>query len=436
MNLFKQLKLTLIDAPISLRRLKKGSFVWGAIYSLSTFIVFGLFVWLMLSNQQAIKELLLDYLFPKSWQNISEKLVEFLFESQAKVVLSNMILSGSLVLASITLFPVKEKYSAAFEQDGDYQNGAIKEFPLFLQAWEEVKLFLLYLTAQSVILWIGYYPYQWTTFLAISLSYLFLFFTFGLDIIAPTLQRHRINYSLMLKYFLAHPLLTCGFGLLFSFPLLVIAHYVFKQPELTFIEMTSILFLVNILFLSIAIPSGTHLASRVLSEIRVTHKPTISSVRKSYLAMSILLIFTLFLHSRLIISLHHKSQLLKAEYDLDWSSIEFDMPSLSQIANGKALSQFSIDMVIHNPTQFDILIEPSVIQIQQDKKSIASIDINGFYLASGEKKRINLELNSNSDLSLLSELPQLLEGWRVDMYLDLWPGIPFILNLIDDNNQK
>lgn len=429
MNVLKQLKLPLIDSPLSLRFIKKRSLTWGIFYSICTFVVFGLFIWAMLSHQDEIKALLLDYLFPKSWQGISEKLANFMFESQTKTVLSNMILSGSLVLASITLFPVKEKYSAEFEQDAGYSNGSIREFPLTLQAWEEIKLFLLYLTAQSVILWIGYYPYQWSTVLSITLSYVFLFFTFGLDIIAPTLQRHRINYSLMLKYLLKHPLMVMCFGLLYSLPLVLISHYVFKQTELSFIEMTSILFLTNILFLSLAIPAGTHFASNILPSIRQLSPPAKSKVKFVYGLLSLLLVTSLFLHSRIVVSLHHKSQLLKANYDLDWSSIEFDLPTLTQLTSGKALSQFSIDVVIHNPTEFDIVIETSEIVVKQERKIIANIDLDGFALQSGETKRVTLKLDSDSNLSLVSDFDQILNGWQIDMFIDVWPGIPFMVNI-------
>ena len=199
MRLTQQITLALFFAPLSLRHLKKNSLVWLLSYLTLGLVVFSIFSWFLLENQDHIKQNILDYFFPQSWQNVSERLGVYLFESQAKVVLSNLVLSGSLVMASLFLFPIKEKYSAKFEQDLPVNNGSIKEFPLIMQALEETKLFIVYLAAQSIILWIGYYPYQWATITSIILSYLFLFFTFGLDFISPTLQRHRITYSLIIK---------------------------------------------------------------------------------------------------------------------------------------------------------------------------------------------------------------------------------------------
>ena len=115
MPIIYQLKLSLLDALVSLRFFNRKALSWGVIYSFSTILVFGLFVWLLTYYQTPIKAALLDYLFPKSWQSLSEQLANFLFESQTKIVLGNLILSGSLVLASITLFPIKSsKFESVF----------------------------------------------------------------------------------------------------------------------------------------------------------------------------------------------------------------------------------------------------------------------------------------------------------------------------------
>jgi len=431
MTLLQQLKIALFDSPSSLLKLRGSSLRWMGIYCLTGIAIFSLFVWIMLSNQQSIKDALLNYLFPQSWHELSETLADFLFESQTKSVISNAILSGSLVLASIFLFPIKEKYSAAFEKDAKYKNGKVDEFPLIYQAWEESKLFLIYLTAQSIILFIGYYPYQWASWLSVGLSYLFLFFTFGLDLISPTLQRHRTQYSLILKVLFKKPLLVIFFGLLFSLPAILLSRWVFSFDELSLIEISSILFLTNILFLTLAIPAGTRVASELLPLVQLILPPRKKTIVWGYTIVTLLLASGLFLHSQLIVSLHHKSQLLKAEYNIDWSSIEYEVPSFSQLANGKALSNLSFDMVISNPTEFDILIEKSQMIVEQKQKIIATVNLSGFELLAGESQRIKIEWDSNSDLSQLSDFGNLLEDWRIDMHLQVWPGIPFVFNLVE-----
>jgi len=430
MKIFQQLKLACISAPLSLSKIKRRSAAWLGIYSLCALVAFGIFISLMLLNQEAIKNALLDYFFPQSWHQISVQLGNFLFESQTKVVLSNLIISGSLVFASILLFPIKEKYSAEFEKDAKFDNGESKEFPLIYQAWEESKLFILYITAQSFILWLGYYPYQWTTILSITLSYLFLFFTFGLDFISPTLQRHRTKYSIILKALFFRPLLTLSFGLIFCFPLLILSQFIFTYETLTLIEIISILFLANILFLTIAIPAGTKIASLLLKDIKSMSAIKRQPMLLGYSMMLLVLTSTLYLHSQLIVSLHHKSQLLKAEYQIDWSSFNYNLPSFSQLTNETASSHLSFEVIISNPTQYDIKIEDSQIYVMKTTQTIAQFDLDGFEVPAGKSQRVTMKLNSVSNLGLIKGFSGILEDWRVDIHIQVWKGIPFIINAV------
>lgn len=160
MKILTQINQALFQAPASLRYSKHKTVTWLVIYLSLGLLVFSTFSWFLIDNQQTIKFHILDYFFPQSWHELSEKLGLFFFESQAKIVIGNLVLSGSLVAASIFLFPIKEKYSATFEREAGFDNGPVQEFSLAMQVLEESKLFLFYLTAQSVILWIGYYPYS------------------------------------------------------------------------------------------------------------------------------------------------------------------------------------------------------------------------------------------------------------------------------------
>jgi len=429
MTLTQQLHEAFYKAPLSLAKMKKNSFQWMAVYLSLGIVVFGVFTWLLISNEATIKNLLLDHFFPKSWHQISEQLAAFLFETQAKIVIGNMIIGGSLVLASMVLFPIKEKYSAAFEKDAQFNNGESREFPLWQQAWEETKLFLFYLTAQLIILWLGYYAYNWTKILSISLSYLFLFFTFGIDFIAPTLQRHRTSYTLMLKALLKKPVVVFSFGIIYSLPVIVTSRYIFTVETLSLVEIIGILFFTNILFLTLAVPAGTRIASMLMPEVKRTLAPLKQTKIKGYTAMALLLVLMLFLHGRLVASLHYKSQILKANYTIDWSSFDYQVPTISQLFQGNALSNLSIDMVIDNPTEYDIVIEASQIFITKNELSIATVDLNGFEIPSKENRRVTLKIDSSTNINRLENVNDLLEGWRVDLQFELWPGIPFTLNL-------
>ncbi len=446
MTLSKQFHMVFVKAPLSLKHMKKKSLLWMSIYFISGFTIFSLFTWQLLEHQDTIKKAFLNYFFPESWHYISEKLAQYLFESQAKIVIANMIIGGSLVIASLCLFQIKENLSHAFEKDINIINKASKEFPLFIQAWEEIKLLLIYLTAQSIILWIGYYPYAITKNLSIVLSYFFLFFTFGIDFIAPTFQRHRFNYNLIIKFLLKKLVITLSFGFLFSLPVVLLSQWLFTMENLTLITISGILFLANLLFLTLAVPLGTFIASQLYPDIQNTQPPKKLTHKIAWFSTLVLLTISSYLHIQLIKSLHYKSQILKAEYTPHWSSIDYTLPTLTQVMSGKLIGNFSIDMTIKNPTEYPISIENSQFIIKKSNNKIAFVKLNEFKVNAHEEKSIHLQFESIANLPSLPDFKELKledlditnvnfeeisKNWRIDLYVDIWPGIPFILNIVD-----
>ena len=431
MNLLRSLSEALIHAPLSLRKCRQQSFVFMALYFCSATIIFSVTAYLLIQHEQELKSILLDYLIPKNWQSLSEQIVEFFFASQAKVVISSMIIGASLVFSSVLLFLLKEKYSSVFEREAGYENGPSQDYPLHIQAWEEIKLFLLYITAQLVILWIGYYPYPWANALSITLSFLFLFFTFGLDFISPTFQRHKIPYVVIVKFLVKKFIVTITFGIVFSLPVILLGHFILKQEQLSLVDVISILFLVNILFLTLAVPAGTHLASQLITDARATQVPSTTSRTISYTSLFILLIAGLILHSRLILSMHHKSQFLKAEYDIHWSSFDLKLSSLFESDQQKSLGKLSFDLTIINPTQFDLEVEKSQLLIEKGEHLISKIQLSPLAVAAGDSETITLTLDATSDFSSIDGFGDLLKkDWRIDWELELFPGIPFIINIV------
>jgi len=430
MQLSRQLRQGLIAAPMSLRLARAATLRWCALYFAAGSLVFFTLSWVLLEHQQEIKQALLDYLFPESWQWLSERLGLFFFEAQAKIVIANAILSGSVVLASVFLFPIKEQYSAAFEREAGFDNGPQREFALWMQMQEESKLLLLYLSAQSVILWLGYYPYGWAQASSVALSYGFLFFSFALDFIAPTLQRHRIKYTVIVTVLMKNPLLALFFGALFSAPMLLLSHYVFSREALTLIEMASVLFIASSLFYALAIPAGTHLASALFAEAATTRGPGPQGKRVIYAAVLVTLISMLFLHGGLIASAHHKSQLFKARYSIDWASVRYQLPALSAFLQGQVTSELSFDLTITNSTEFDIVIEPSQLVVDKGEFAIATVDLAGFSVPAGTQQQVVVALDSISNVGQITGSGPLFEGWQIDLHFELWPGIPFIISVV------
>lgn len=420
-----------LASPLAIIRGSAPFYVALLSYLCLGLMIFGLFGYALVENQDAIKQAVMDYLLPESWHYLSNKMVGFFFESQTKVVLAGMIINGSLVVASILLFPLKEYCSARFEEAGAYANGPPKEFPLWLQALEESKLLLLYVTAQSVIFAIGYYPSQWCSWLSNGLSILFLCFSFGLDLIAPTLQRHRIRYSSIIKLLLRKGLSTLLFGAIFAMPLLLLGHVILSSESLSLAQVAGVLFLANMFALALAIPAGTHLASLLFPAAKAQAPPTTKAKQWAYSTLALVLIISGSFHALVATSLHHKSQFLKCEYDLNWDSMRFDMPSLGGLFRGEKEAVLRFELNIHNPTPFDLAVENSVLSFWQNDNLISRTHISAFSVPSGQTVEQPMQFKIQLNGQLLAGLDQITEGWRARLEFELLPGIPFVIELMN-----
>ena len=423
----------LIQALLSPAMIFRGKvlfFISLALYVSIAVIVFGGFSYILVENQDAIRQAVMDYLLPESWHGISERLVNFFFESQTKIVLVSMMISGSIVLASLILFPIKEFCSAKFEQESAYDNGPKKEFPLWMQGLEECKLFALYVAAQSVIFGVGYYPYEWCSWVSNVLSIFFLCYFFGLDFISPTFQRHRIHYSSIIKLLTKYLPVTLLFGALFTVPVLLFGQWMLKQETKSLAEMAATLFMVNIVSMALAVPAGTHVASTLMPAAKTLRLPKTQSKVIAYSFMLCVLALGCSFHGLVAMSMHHKSQLLKCYYDIDFGSMELKMPSLLELARGEKQAELAFDLTIHNPTPFDLRIETSHLTIWQNKNLISRTKFAPLDVASGQTKRQRMQLAVHLNTRLISGFPDMLQGWSAQMEFELMPGIPFIVKVL------
>lgn len=430
MSLIQQLQLTL-SSPLAIVRGRAAFYVALLAYLSLGLLIFGLCGHLLMENQDAIKQAFMDYLLPSSWHYLSDRLLDFFFESQTKVVLAGMIISSSLVMASIILFPLKEYCSARFEEDGAYGNDQPREFPLWMQAVEETKLLLLYLTAQSVIFAIGYYPYTWSSWLSSGLSVLFLCFSFGLDLISPTFQRHRIRYTDIVRLLSRKAPLTLLFGGIFAVPVLLIGNHIIVDEALSLSKVAIILFLLNMFVLALAIPAGTHVASYLLPQAHTQKPPNPTAMRLSYCVLAAALLISGSFHSVVALSMHHKSQFLKCDYSIDWHTMKVDMPGLGALLSGEEAAAVHFDLRIHNPTPIDLAVENSMLSFWQRDNLISRTYISAFAVDAGQTVKQPMEIAMAVNGQLLGGFDQLTQGWRAQLQFELLPGIPFVIELLE-----
>lgn len=426
-----QFKLALVDAPTAARRLRKRSSAWLAAYLVAATVVLGIVAWAIIANHEHVLDLLLDYVLPEEWQFASKLVIQQFFAQQEQAVITNAAIVASLMVVQITLFPVKEMVSTALEQDAKLVAEPIAEHPLLFQMWEEIKLFVFLLVSQGTIFWIGYSTDPGRAILATVLSYTVLFASVAADFMSPVLQRHTLRYSQILKTLLSHPILTFGFGAVFALPAIVAARIAVAHPEWSFTTQLCVSFGAQVIGIALAAIGGTVAAAPLIADAR-TRKRSHPAAR--VIAWAVLLGLLAWNSYRFIAvgrSLHHKSQLLKCEYSVDWGSFSAKAPSAFELASalrkGSVTVGVTFDVTIHNPTTTLVEIEDNTFEVRQNNQLVAETQLPQLSVAPGMTKNVPITLPLTIKPAQVLRIRELIttEGWSMTLFVRVADSFTF-----------
>jgi hypothetical protein len=435
-----------VDAPRHLvagllapRRLRGRGWAWFAVYLALCAAILGATARLLAAYKGDLVELVTRYLFPGDWRFAGHMLIERFIEAQDRTVLVNGAIAASLMVVQILLFPVKEQLSATFERQArpPLTDEPQREFPLWFQAWEEVKLFLIFVAAQGSIFWIGYATDPARKQLATALSYLFLFASFGIDFLTPVLQRHQQRYSTMLKTLALHPVTVLGFGALFTLPPVLVGQLVARHSELAFSTAAGALFAANVVTIAWAAVAGTHVGAQLLPDARRTRRPAPITRLAAWALLLGVLGWNGYRFGAVGLALHHKSQILKCRYDLEWTSIRVDRPGVLGLASGLGRDEIevgvSFDVTIENPTAFDVVIEENRLEATHLGTRVAESRLTPVTVPAGGKTSAAVRLPLRLHPSQLMKGRDLLRGgdWAITLWLEVADGFWFPIYILE-----
>lgn len=392
----RQLVLAGIEAPLAARHLSRRSAAWLAVYLAAAALILGVVAYLVTTNRERALDALMTYVLPEDWKVAARFLVKKLFAQQEQAVLTNAALSMSLVVVTITLFPLKEKVSATLEEDARLLAEPFDEHPLWFEAWEEAKLFLGMLVAQGTIFWIGYSDEPARRTLALVLSYLVLFAGVSLDFLTPVLQRHRQRYSVMIKSLAANPVLFFAFGALFALPAIITARVVATHTDWSSGTQLGFAFGAQVLGIAAAAIGGTVAGAPLLADAKQRPRsslPVRVVVWALFLGLAAWNAQRFYLLGR---SLNHKTQILKCQYAVDWSSFSADLPSAYDLAMAIQSDRITVgvhfDVSITNPTSVDVEIEDNRLEVRQSAQLVAQTQLPRARIRSGTTEKVTVKL--------------------------------------------
>lgn len=419
-----QLAAALVGAPAALLRLRAGAWALLLLYILLAGGLLGGAAALLLSHQEQARAAILGYVLPESWLVAADWLIQRFLASQTRAVLVNALISGTLVLTSVLLFPLKERVSAAFERGSKLTDAEPRELPLRVQGWQELSLLLLVLALQLGIIWLGYPPDPTRKLAATALSYLVLFFTFAVDFISPLLQRHGLRYSQILKTLLRHPFATLPFGAFFSAPAVAVGLVVARSPELSFSTAVVALFAANLISIVWGCVGGTWVGAALLGPARRVRRSSPLTRGLVWLLLLAALGAEGYVFGAVARSFHHKSQLLKCRYTVVPGTLSFSRPRLLSLLRGQVKVQVAFDLAIENPTPFDVAIEDNRLEVKHGQTPVAVSRLAPLAVPAKARRVQRLQLSIEARPSVLLKGRKLLQdAWDVTLYLRVAEGL-------------
>ncbi len=430
---FHRLILDALVSPAALFRMRGRTLGLFAVYVAACVAVLGAAAWLLIEYEGSVRAALLDYVFPESWHVPAAWIVDRFFATQQRAVLINALASGSIVLVSVLLFWLKEFVSASYESEGKLTSHPVREHPLWEQGWEELKLFAVYVAAQGTIFWIGYGSDPFLRGVALALSYAFLFSTFAVDFLSPVMQRHGGHYSRIAKTLMRHPMAALMFGALFSLPPIVAGRWSAANPEWSTTTAVLVLFSASLLAIAWAAIAGTWLAAKMLPTFLETRRSSVVSRTAAWSGLALVLAVNGYAFTAAGLSIHHKSQLLKLDYDVVLTSFSVETPRLRELLGNRAAGAISFDVDVHNPTPFDVAIEDNRIEVTHGGELIAESSLPRLAVSAGESVRAAVRMPLSMKPTLLAKGLDLvdLESYEVTLYLQVAPHFELPVYLID-----
>ncbi|WP_428261728.1 LEA type 2 family protein [Haliangium sp.] len=410
-------------SPTALFRLPRAGWSWLGAYLGAGGLLLGAVTFALHRHQDDLTGLLYSYLFPVDWHGGVDLLREHFFLAQQRVVLINAVITASLLAVTVLLFPLKEWLSASFERHAGLVPEPVHEHPLLVQGWQELQLFLLYLAVQGTIFVLGYPPVPALKLAAAGLGYLFLFFTFAVDFISPLLQRHQGRYSQIIKLLARHPLAALTFGALFSLPPLAIGALWEANPGWSWPLALGLLFGVNLLSIAWAAVAGTWLAARLLPALPLTRRPGPKTRTLAWLGLLGLLGANVYLYGHLLISAHHKSQVLKCNYSVDLGSFRLGRPDLGDLLADEVAVDLGFAVEIENPTRFDLDIEDSELEVAHQGRVVARTRLARVAVPAHQTRAQEVDLELRVDPGAVAFDSALIDPkrWQITLYLDVAP---------------
>jgi hypothetical protein len=232
--------------------------------------------------------------------------------------------------------------------------------------------------------------------------------------------------------------LLLGFGALFSLPPILAGQLVAAFPGWPLGRSLTIIFAANVLAVAWAAVAGAHAGAKLLPDARATSPPARLTRTLVWALLLVTLAVNAYRFGAVARSLHHKSQLLKLEVDLEWTSFGIDRPGALDVLGSLRDDAVSVgihfDVKLSNPTAHDVEIENNRLELQQAGQRVAQAKITPLRVPAGGSSEVHVSLPVKLTPSQILRGRELLQGkgWSITWWLDVAPGFEFPIYLLEE----
>lgn len=375
---------------------------WFIIYVLAALLVLGAFLNLGVHLGPKMESWLMAKLVPEVWHSTIDDLLHRFFREELRAFIVTTGFGLGIIIIGMTLFPLKEKLSATYEEERFPELEKQAPPPLWKQGLEEIKLAFLYLILQSLSLFLTLQGHPALAKIGTALSIAYLVAAMALDHCSPFFQRRNRKIHGIIWILLRHaPSRTALIGFLCIGPVLILEKQLPSSLNPTIA--ISILVFTEVLGMACATLLGCQLGASLLkTQPNLAKNPPPGPWTFSYRALvsTLALWMAIFFGWWSLLAYNH-SRFMRCHYRPLWQDTRF------KIRDTRVL--ITLPFEVENRSGGNI--DPSKLKIEVLGEGVleGSVDLQGPLIPAGEVGTLSLGFAADLNESAILNLPEFLK---------------------------
>jgi hypothetical protein len=219
-------------------------------------------------------------------------------------------------------------------------------------------------------------------------------------------------------------------------PPIIAGAFAANHPTWSFSTQIGVVFGAQILGIALAAVGGTIAGAPLVADAKLRAR---SHVLVRVLAWAALLGVCAWNTQRFVAvgtSLHHKTQVLKCSYTVDWKSFHGELPGkaalLAAARKGEITISGGFTVTITNPTTTEVDIEDNRLELRNKEQLVARTSIPKVHVPAGGSATVPVTFPLTISVGQVFRIRELItaQGWTLTLYLRVAEGFEFPIYIL------